>query len=555
MFEFDLSQFENERFFNTAGPIKKKLHYYLPPLERFDLREILGLIRQEKYFILHAPRQVGKTTFMMALMDFLNQSGRYKALYVNVETAQANREDVDDAMHEILRSFAREEKLYLQDSFIQDNWQSISKNHGGSGTLNELLTAWAQSSPKPIVLMLDEVDALIGDTLISLLRQLRSGYASRPRGFPHSIILCGIRDVRDYRIHSSREKTIITGGSAFNIKAKSLRMGDFTKEETHTLYQQHTEATGQPFTQDALDLLWDLTQGQPWIVNAMGYELTYEMHENRDRTVTLTANMVNVAKERLIQRRDTHLDQLTDKLKEPRVKEVIGPILSSKGEIDLVDNDNIAYVRDLGLIRRFGKQLQIANPIYSEIIPRELNYSTQFKITHETEWYVNDDGRLNMPKLLEAFQQFFRRHSESWVERFDYKEAGPQLLMQAFLQRIVNGGGRIEREYGFGRERTDLYVHWPIQPQNDPPIESVQWDYHTLSDVQTIVIELKIRYGDLEQVIQKGLQQTHGYMDKSEAEEGHLLIFDRSVQKRTWDEKIFVRTEAYEGKTIMVWGM
>ncbi|MEM7534713.1 MAG: AAA-like domain-containing protein [Chloroflexota bacterium] len=555
MFEFDLSQFETERFFNTAGPIKKDLHYYSPPLERFNLREIVGLIQQQKYFILHAPRQVGKTTFMMALMEFLNQSGRYQALYVNVETAQSAREDVDSAMHAILGAFAREEMLYLEDTFIQDNWQSISKNQKGQNALNQLLTTWSQASPKPIVLMLDEVDALIGDTLISLLRQLRAGYASRPHGFPHSIILCGIRDVRDYRIHSSREKTIITGGSAFNIKAKSLRMGDFTKEEMVTLYKQHTEATGQSFTPDALELLWFLTQGQPWIVNAMGYELTYEMDENRDRSVTLTANMVNVAKERLIQRRDTHLDQLTDKLKEQRVKDVIEPILSGEGDIDLVDNDNIAYVRDLGLIRRFGKRLQIANPIYSEIIPRELNYSTQFKITHETEWYVDDDGRLNMLKLLKAFQQFFRRYSESWVERFDYKEAGPQLLMQAFLQRIVNGGGRIEREYGFGRQRTDLYVHWPIQPQNDPPIESVQWDYHTLSDVQTIVIELKIRYGDLEEIIKEGLEQTHGYMDKSEAQEGHLLIFDRSVQKRSWDDKIFVRTEKYEGKTIMVWGM
>ncbi|MEM7536815.1 MAG: AAA-like domain-containing protein, partial [Chloroflexota bacterium] len=321
-------EFESERFFNTAGPIQKDLHYYLPPLQRFDLREILGLIHQRKYFILHAPRQVGKTTFMLSLMDYLNQSGRYHALYVNLETAQAAREDVDGAMSAIASAFAREERFHLSDTFLQDNWDSILKKHSGYGVLEELLATWAQSTDKPIVLMLDEVDALIGDTLISVLRQLRAGYSRRPRGFPHSIILCGIRDIRDYRIHSSREKTIITGGSAFNIKAKSLRMGDFTKEEMSTLYQQHTEATGQEFTHNALDLLWDLTQGQPWIVNAMGYELTHEMKENRDRTVALTANMVQVAKERLIQRRDTHLDQLIDKLKEPRVKEVMEPILS-----------------------------------------------------------------------------------------------------------------------------------------------------------------------------------------------------------------------------------
>lgn len=64
--------------------------------------------------------------------------------------------------------------------------------------------------------------------------------------------------------------------------------------------------------------------------------------------------------------------------------------------------------------------------------------------------YLEEDGRLNMDKLLTAFRDFFRKHFESWVDGFDYAEAGPQLLLQAFLQRIVNSGGRVEREYGLG---------------------------------------------------------------------------------------------------------
>ncbi|MEM7538988.1 MAG: AAA-like domain-containing protein, partial [Chloroflexota bacterium] len=360
-----------DRFFNTAGPIQTDIHYYLPPLERFNLDEVLGLINSRKYFILHAPRQVGKTTFMMTLMDYLNQQGKYQALYVNIENAQTAREDIYKGIQAILSSISREELLNLPDTFVQDNWQSILEQHGENSALQMLLTLWAAANPKPIVLMLDEIDSLIGDTLISVLRQLRAGYGSRPRGFPHSIILCGVRDVRDYRIHSSREKTVITGGSAFNIKAESLRMGDFTKDEVATLYQHHTDTTGQIFQEDAINLAWHLTQGQPWLVNAMAYELTYNMKENRARSVIITDDMVKIAKERLILRRDTHLDQLIDKLKEPRVKDVIEPMLAGDGEPESIENDNIAYVRDLGLIRKVGKQFQIANPIYSEIIPRE----------------------------------------------------------------------------------------------------------------------------------------------------------------------------------------
>ena len=142
-----------------------------------------------------------------------------------------------------------------------------------------------------------------------------------------------------------------------------------------------------------------------------------------------------------------------------------------------------------------------------------------------------------MPKLLAAFQQFFREHSEHWVERFDYKEAGPQLLMQAFLQRIVNGGGRIEREYGLGRKRTDLLVLWPAS-----------------GGIQRVVIELKIGSGGSEGLLKEGIEQTAGYMDRCRAKEGHLLIFDRNPA-RTWEEKIFQRAATYSGKAIHVWGM
>jgi hypothetical protein len=102
------------------------------------------------------------------------------------------------------------------------------------------LTRWCAQSPLPLVLLLDEVDALVGDTLISLLRQLRAGYPQRPSQFPQTVILCGVRDLRDYRIHARSEAAVITGGSAFNIKAKSLRLGDFSKAEVAVPYWAST---------------------------------------------------------------------------------------------------------------------------------------------------------------------------------------------------------------------------------------------------------------------------------------------------------------------------
>jgi len=524
------------RFFNTAGPSVCEDHYCIDPLKRFDLGGILSLIGQKKYFILHAPRQTGKTTCLLSLMDFLNKEGKYKCLYINVESAQGAREDVKRGVRAILNELGTMAKLFLKDGFIKENQKNILEESGEDTALNEILTLWAMESSKPIVLLMDEIDSLTGDTLISVLRQIRSGYPKRPAMFPQSIIMCGVRDVRDYRIHSSKGKEIITGGSAFNIKAKSLRLGDFSKEDIKKLYECHTQETGQKFHDDAIDLAWTLTEGQPWLVNALAYEATFEMKENRDAAIPITAKIIAQAKENLILRRETHIDQLVDKLKEERVKKVVEPALAGNQLPEYISVDDIGYVEDLGLIKTKG-HIRIANGIYQEVIPRELTYSTQLTITHESKWYEKKDGTLDMEKLLSAFQEFFREHSEIWIEKFDYREAGPQLLLQAFLQRIINSGGRVEREYGLGRMRTDLLIIWRYGER-----------------VQKTVIELKILYKSLEKTIEAGLEQTWQYMDRCGAAAGHLVIFDRSENK-SWDDKIFYREETFKSQSIGVWGM
>lgn len=382
------------RFFNTAGPVNCQDHYCVPPLQRFDLDKILGLIAQKKYFVLHAPRQVGKTTYLLALMEYLNQTGQYSALYINVEAAQAAREDVDAAMRAILAELGSAARIYRGDQALDAMWPAVWRERGGFNALADVLSRWAETNLKPVVLLIDEIDALIGDTLIAVLRQVRAGYARRPEFFPQSVVLCGVRDVRDYRIHSSRDKEIITGGSAFNIKAESLRMGDFAKHEVSLLYGQHTQETGQAFSTEALEVAWELTQGQPWLVNALGYEVCFRMTPGQQRSQLITAELVEEAKERLILRRETHLDQLVDKLKEPRVRRVIQPMLEGSDLAQTVPLDDIQYVVDLGLVSRRADGLQISNPIYREVIPRELNFIAQLNLesTITPAWYILPNG-------------------------------------------------------------------------------------------------------------------------------------------------------------------
>ena len=219
---------------------------------------------------------------------------------------------------------------------------------------------------------------------------------------------------------------------------------------------------------------------------------------------------------------------------------MVEPILTGADQ-QAWSTEDVAYACDLGLVaQETDGTPRIANPIYAEVVPRHLNHAVQMGLPQRTAWYVDADGGLDVDGLIAAFQTFFREHSEHWVQRFEqYHEAGPQLLLQAYLQRIVNGGGRLEREYALGRGRVDLLILWPQGGRT-----------------RKFVVECKVLHKDAERTIADGLSQTRGYMDRCGAEAGHLIVFDRAPD-RTWDEKLF-RREAPAGPggaPITVWGM
>ncbi len=511
-------------------------HYCIPPLERLDVDELLSLIRQEKYFELHAPRQTGKTSVLLALADLLNAGDEFRCLYVNIEGAQTAREDVGRGMKGILGAIGTRALSVLGDPFVIDHEVEVFETTGPDFVLVRMLTRWCEASPKPLVLLIDEIDALVGDTLISVLRQLRSGYDMRPALFPQSVILCGVRNVRDYRINTSSEKDIIAGGSAFNIKSDSLRLGDFCEWEVHTLLAQHTEETGQVFQESAISRIVESTAGQPWLVNALAYETCFKDKAGRQRDREITAEAVDAAREAIILRRETHLDQLTDKLKEDRVRRVIEPMLAGTDALNRQYRD-LEYVRDLGLVA-LDPPVRIANPIYAEVVPRDLTSDIQEDMTEDTIGYLAEDT-LDIERLLRGFQDFYRLNSEHWEERFEYKEAGQQLLLQAYLQRVVNGSGHLHREYATGRGRTDLLVSWPLGD----------------GEQRRIVIECKVRRArnSINWVIAQGIEQIGGYMNRCGTAEGHLVVFESDASK-TWDERIFRYEEAVNGSMVVVWG-
>ena len=469
------------RFFNTEGPIRRDRHYHVPPLDRVNLDDLLGLVRDERYFVLHAPRQTGKTSALLALRDLLNAGSDYRCVYVTVEAGQAARENVADAMRVILYELESEEQATLGSNTLADVWPGALERAGPLGALRASLARWCMADPQPLVLLIDEIDTLVGDTLLSVLRQLRAGYPDRPGRFPHSVILCGVRDVRDYRIYSTARNALVLGGSAFNIKSKSLRLGDFTEAETRALLAQHTEETGQAFTADARAAVWTRTAGQPWLVNALCREACFENQAGRDRSRAITEGDILDAQERLILARVTHLDDLADKLREDRVRRVVAPMLTGAADRGSYADRNrdVEYARDLGLLAQHDAK-RIANPIYAEVIPRELTWVAQDDVEMETAWYVDAGGGLDVDKLLAAFQQFFREHSWSWPDSVDTYPLGeeeestmpksrppyPAAFRQQMVELVRSGRtpGELAREF---EPSAEAIRNWVAQADRD----------------------------------------------------------------------------------------
>ena len=512
-------------YFNTTGACIPGKHYMLSPESR--LRHVMRLINEEKYFTLHAGRQTGKSTAARWLADTYNAGDSYRVLWLDVQTAR-EQPDPAKAFRTILSTVDLAFQMYWPDAPALDKRDLLDDP---ATTILRLFQQLAKASDRPLVVLVDEADGLVGPTMVSFLTQLRAGYLSRPSiPFPHSMALIGMRQVRDYALSSEdrREVSWLGTTSPFNITAEAATLEPFSCNDVHALLLQHTEHTGQKWEAEAMDRIYDLSQGHPWLVNAMADQIVNRDVE--DRSVAVTAQHVEAAKETLIQERRTHIDSLLARLREERVRKIVEPMLAGSRVGHDVLNDDFAYVVGLGMMTRRSGVWEVANPIYREVIVRELTFVQQTQLRYETAWYVRQDGTLDIPKLMAAWQEFWREDGHLAAEGFHYREAGPHLMLMAFLQRILNGGGSLQREYGLGRGAVDLVITWKAS---------------------RYLIELKLRRD--ERTEGKALDQVAAYLDTIGLDDGWLVLFD--LRKGvSWEDKLFVREAEHAGKRIRIVG-
>ena len=503
------------RFFNTTGPCNPDEHYMLPPEERLVGAQLHRYISDKLYWVLHAPRQTGKTTFLQSWMREINGSGEAVACYVSVERCQGISE-VERAIPAVCAAIVK----YATDFDLP----VPSTAESAISMLDNILSNWSRMiAPKPLIMLFDEVDVLQDETMISFLRQLRGGFASRGVGkFPVSVALVGMRDLKDY-ITASKGGIAPNPGSPFNIKEDSAFISNFRKDDIARLFALRTDENGQKIEKEALDYVYEQSKGQPWIVNNLFKRATIRILD-QNSTETVTLKHIQQARHDMIMARETHLDALAVRLQDAGTRSVIEPILTGEPDINLAAGEPFRICLDLGLVAIDDGTPVIANPIYREVIARHLTYSSQLAIP-KPEWqWEKSDGSLDMDKMLKEFQSFWRLNSELWESQNQsgYTEVFPHLLLMAFLQRVLNGGGNIERDCAAGRGRMDLRIEYE-------------------GFLYIIEIKLLRSYHSPDAFRKTGLEQVVKYRDKYGVQTPtYLIIFDRRPESKTksWEERL-----------------
>ncbi len=525
------------RQFNTAHANNAAKHYTLPPLNRLPA-DVADLVHDGYYFVLHAPRQSGKTTTVMALAEKLRHDGRYAVVFCSVESARtAHTEAVTvERVIDDLRLAAQRQLAAAEQPPVED---AADRPLTGS-RLYQYLARWSVACPRLLVLFIDEIDCLENDGLVSVLSQFRKGYAERPKAFPHSVCIFGMRDVRDYKVATGGSANLGTS-SPFNIKRESITLAAFTRAEIAELYGQHTAETAQAFTDAAIDRAWHWTGGQPHLVNALANDIVAKQLW----TATVDVPQIDAAKERIVLQWGTHFDSLMARLREDRVRRVIQPLLA--GAVTAFDVEDLRFCQDLGLIDA-SRPPQVANAIYREVIARKLTANMQAGIPQAPHRWRTADGRFDIGKVRDGLVAFWLEHAEGFVHQEDYHEVAVHLVVMAYLQAAVNGGGHVEREYAAGTKRMDILIKWPVADERGVvDLYGTCFERHLL--------ELKVWYPKKGDPKPEGLAQLDRYMQRVPCESASLLIFDRRLEAEAieWGDRVQVEVEQPVVQGVAVW--
>jgi hypothetical protein len=487
------------RYFNTSGPNIRAEHY---TLERPALVvKGLDLVHKKRYFTIWAPRQTGKSTYFRFLAEALEKEG-YLVCHINFENyAKA-----------AFPSFMERLALSLEEDFGLE-----LKNLD----LPQIFHKIEQAKDKKFVLIIDEVEGINSDYFGQFLHTIRNAYHSRDKHGLHAVIFVGVSNITG---------VVQDNASPFNI-SDSLEVDYFTKEEVFELFAQHETATGQLFETTVKEKIYDITAGQPGLVNGFGHRL---LEVFGDKRVINYLDYLEVEHWYLFKALDKNVANVINKAKNHQ--KFLEQLLFLEQEIPFdIDKEHIRYFYVNGLIKDNKEgNIRFWVPLYKKRLqkyfyPLMNGEAQQLRANMWLEKYLTADKKLDIDKIIKEYQAYAKKRGFRYFIENDengdpkgLREAALiysfETYIQAFLS-AVEGKSYLEPHVALGR--SDLII-------NVAGNESV--------------IEGKVFYDYLR--FKKGKEQLAYYIKSLGLKTGIYLVF---VSKEVTNKLVIENEEVIEG--------
>jgi hypothetical protein len=535
----------------------------IPALARAP--DIVRMIELKSYFVVGSPRQSGKTTLLKALTAKINEDGIFYALNIPLHPAD-DAESKTEALTQIATSInvaLNFSNIPIISSLI-DNIPSFELF--GTERIRMILNFICSNIDKELVVFFDEVDSLPPSVIGTFLSQIRAGYQYRdePKSeFPRALGLFGLRNLIYYRSlirPNGYSKGYSKGyASPFNVALPPLIIPDFTRDDIINLYNQHTRDTGQTFSDSALERAWYWTEGQPWLVNALAREIVEKIvfnHYSND----IDGALIDEAANKLMSEDHLHFLSLSERMKEPAIIRVIDAIISgSQNPCMPIQDIDIKYSVALGLVKTphgWSSGIdgcRVSNRIYQTVILKFLSSGILLRNLPESQTPKWTDGHnVDVSGLLNAFQEW-------WLENADVIFSDNKIVAridslvkhETLSSGAVYDGSITENQLLY--DTKGILSHLASESfcvlvlcaylQGALPEDSVKRELTLGTKSVDIGIVYKGHKYPIEAKLkgamsrEKSLQQLQGYIDKCDATEGWLVVFDRDPEKTLKSKK------------------
>lgn len=513
--------------FPTHGPVNPQRHFSVPCLDRIDHEALVAELYERRLVFFWAPPSFGMTSLWLALRDAFaervsegQEVFRPDPLYLDVSAAVLGDQPLEDRVLAVMTEIGLRAKVDLEEDEPFNLIEEVFGIHGPGASIRTQVQRWLLMREAPLVFLVDGLQECSAAVAALILQQL-SPFHEDAAGEGLGLLIAG---------RGSLRWMFPEGAPPLLNRAAHFDLPGLTVTQVQQTAEVFRLKSGRTINHEAVDFIHQLTQGHPWLVNLL-FEQIITLAEGETE---IGGEHVAEAKEQLIGSSASPLQRWFPFCRRPGVQRVIEPLLTASTPKYFLNHRDLDEASALGLIAGFDPP-RFANRLLEEWIPRRLVLGNDlFLSRHEEEIAV--DGRLNFPALLSRCQSFFAGEGRGVMANMPYPDAGPLLLLQGFIARLVHNHGRIEREVDTAREMVTLFIFWK-----------------TPDGIQTVILGLKPVGAAAEVSVHRHLNQVSHYMDLCETGEGFLVLLPKGGSQPASAASMAHSAEDVDGKTVQLW--